>query len=204
MLAPALVVWVVSLLMPLSSWQLGEKGVYKAINELDILLPWIQAYIQTIVWGTRRWLTTHHLYIKNRSLPKRPDKQLCAGCTTCLAAALPHWRRALAKKEQKEGPSRSFRVVMAAIPTFSTRAAPWTVTAWCASCPAHQLVASQAAPGHTAWAYLVLYYHMGEDLAMPCVTPVWLLFKVTWNTSEPPPLKYIYIYIYVKTYFIDM
>ncbi|NP_001378842.1 interleukin-26 precursor [Gallus gallus] len=29
--------------------KLGEKGVYKAINELDILLPWIQAYIQTIV-----------------------------------------------------------------------------------------------------------------------------------------------------------
>lgn len=102
MLAPALVVWVVSLLTPLSSWQLGEKGVYKAINELDILLPWIQAYIQTIVWGTRRWLTTHHLYIKNRSLPKRPDKQQCAGCTTCLAAALPHWRRALAKKKSRK------------------------------------------------------------------------------------------------------
>ncbi|XP_072187752.1 interleukin-26 [Excalfactoria chinensis] len=29
--------------------KLREKGVYKAINELDILLPWIQAYIQTIV-----------------------------------------------------------------------------------------------------------------------------------------------------------
>ncbi|NXK27129.1 IL26 protein, partial [Arenaria interpres] len=27
--------------------KLGEKGIYKAINELDILLPWIQAYIQT-------------------------------------------------------------------------------------------------------------------------------------------------------------
>ncbi|NXW29253.1 IL26 protein, partial [Phaetusa simplex] len=27
--------------------KLGEKGVYKAIHELDILLPWIQAYIQT-------------------------------------------------------------------------------------------------------------------------------------------------------------
>ncbi|XP_074019233.1 interleukin-26 [Numenius arquata] len=29
--------------------KLGEKGIYKAINELDILLPWIQAYIQTII-----------------------------------------------------------------------------------------------------------------------------------------------------------
>uniref|UniRef100_A0A8C3PSJ0 Interleukin family protein n=1 Tax=Calidris pygmaea TaxID=425635 RepID=A0A8C3PSJ0_9CHAR len=29
--------------------RLGEKGIYKAINELDILLPWIQAYIQTII-----------------------------------------------------------------------------------------------------------------------------------------------------------
>ncbi|XP_076184771.1 interleukin-26 [Aptenodytes patagonicus] len=29
--------------------KLGEKGIYKAIHELDILLPWIQAYIQTIV-----------------------------------------------------------------------------------------------------------------------------------------------------------
>ncbi|NXT03578.1 IL26 protein, partial [Jacana jacana] len=27
--------------------KLGEKGIYKAINELDILLPWIQTYIQT-------------------------------------------------------------------------------------------------------------------------------------------------------------
>ncbi|NXY42515.1 IL26 protein, partial [Ceuthmochares aereus] len=27
--------------------KLGEKGIYKAIHELDILLPWIQAYIQT-------------------------------------------------------------------------------------------------------------------------------------------------------------
>ncbi|NXY86666.1 IL26 protein, partial [Alcedo cyanopectus] len=27
--------------------QLGEKGIYKAIHELDILLPWVQAYIQT-------------------------------------------------------------------------------------------------------------------------------------------------------------
>uniref|UniRef100_A0A8B9N2B1 Uncharacterized protein n=1 Tax=Accipiter nisus TaxID=211598 RepID=A0A8B9N2B1_9AVES len=27
----------------------AEKGIYKAIHELDILLPWIQAYIQTIV-----------------------------------------------------------------------------------------------------------------------------------------------------------
>uniref|UniRef100_A0A8C0HNS5 Interleukin family protein n=1 Tax=Buteo japonicus TaxID=224669 RepID=A0A8C0HNS5_9AVES len=29
--------------------KLGEKGIYKAIHELDILLPWIQAYIQTII-----------------------------------------------------------------------------------------------------------------------------------------------------------
>ncbi|XP_028940615.1 interleukin-26 [Antrostomus carolinensis] len=29
--------------------KLGEKGIYKAIHELDILLPWIQAYIQSIV-----------------------------------------------------------------------------------------------------------------------------------------------------------
>ncbi|XP_032058659.1 interleukin-26 [Aythya fuligula] len=29
--------------------KLGEKGIYKAISELDILLPWIQAYIQTIL-----------------------------------------------------------------------------------------------------------------------------------------------------------
>ncbi|NXR01315.1 IL26 protein, partial [Sagittarius serpentarius] len=27
--------------------KLGEKGIYKAIHELDILLPWIQAYIET-------------------------------------------------------------------------------------------------------------------------------------------------------------
>ncbi|NXM73606.1 IL26 protein, partial [Serilophus lunatus] len=27
--------------------KLGDKGIYKAIHELDILLPWIQAYIQT-------------------------------------------------------------------------------------------------------------------------------------------------------------
>ncbi|NWS75065.1 IL26 protein, partial [Crotophaga sulcirostris] len=27
--------------------KLGEKGIYKAIHELDILLPWIQAYIHT-------------------------------------------------------------------------------------------------------------------------------------------------------------
>ncbi|NXD07671.1 IL26 protein, partial [Nothocercus nigrocapillus] len=27
--------------------KLGEKGIYKAIHELDILLPWIQTYIQT-------------------------------------------------------------------------------------------------------------------------------------------------------------
>ncbi|NXN09117.1 IL26 protein, partial [Indicator maculatus] len=27
--------------------KLGEKGIHKAIHELDILLPWIQAYIQT-------------------------------------------------------------------------------------------------------------------------------------------------------------
>ncbi|NXS58050.1 IL26 protein, partial [Brachypteracias leptosomus] len=27
--------------------KLGEKGIYKAIHELDILLPWVQAYIQT-------------------------------------------------------------------------------------------------------------------------------------------------------------
>ncbi|NXX44617.1 IL26 protein, partial [Tricholaema leucomelas] len=27
--------------------KLGERGIYKAIHELDILLPWIQAYIQT-------------------------------------------------------------------------------------------------------------------------------------------------------------
>ncbi|XP_027749094.1 interleukin-26 [Empidonax traillii] len=30
-------------------FKLGEKGIYKAIHELDILLPWIQAYIQTIL-----------------------------------------------------------------------------------------------------------------------------------------------------------
>uniref|UniRef100_A0A8C4K3K6 IL26 protein n=1 Tax=Dromaius novaehollandiae TaxID=8790 RepID=A0A8C4K3K6_DRONO len=29
--------------------RLGEKGIYKAIHELDILLPWIQAYIQTVI-----------------------------------------------------------------------------------------------------------------------------------------------------------
>ncbi|XP_061323061.1 interleukin-26 [Pezoporus flaviventris] len=29
--------------------KLGEKGIYKAIHELDILLPWIQEYIQTII-----------------------------------------------------------------------------------------------------------------------------------------------------------
>ncbi|NWU18575.1 IL26 protein, partial [Cephalopterus ornatus] len=28
-------------------FKLGDKGIYKAIHELDILLPWIQAYIQT-------------------------------------------------------------------------------------------------------------------------------------------------------------
>uniref|UniRef100_A0A8C3QP02 Uncharacterized protein n=1 Tax=Cyanoderma ruficeps TaxID=181631 RepID=A0A8C3QP02_9PASS len=38
-----------SFLMPLSSQQLGDQGIYKAIHELDILLPWIQAYIQTII-----------------------------------------------------------------------------------------------------------------------------------------------------------
>ncbi|NXO04117.1 IL26 protein, partial [Rhinopomastus cyanomelas] len=27
--------------------KLGEKGIWKAIHELDILLPWIQTYIQT-------------------------------------------------------------------------------------------------------------------------------------------------------------
>ncbi|NWW40421.1 IL26 protein, partial [Panurus biarmicus] len=27
--------------------KLGDQGIYKAIHELDILLPWIQAYIQT-------------------------------------------------------------------------------------------------------------------------------------------------------------
>ncbi|KFV79602.1 Interleukin-26, partial [Struthio camelus australis] len=26
--------------------KLGKKGIYKAIHELDILLPWIQAYVQ--------------------------------------------------------------------------------------------------------------------------------------------------------------
>uniref|UniRef100_A0A8C6Z5U8 Interleukin family protein n=1 Tax=Nothoprocta perdicaria TaxID=30464 RepID=A0A8C6Z5U8_NOTPE len=29
--------------------KLGEKGIYKAIHELDILLPWIQTYIQTVI-----------------------------------------------------------------------------------------------------------------------------------------------------------
>ncbi|XP_023794242.1 interleukin-26 [Cyanistes caeruleus] len=29
--------------------KLGDQGIYKAIHELDILLPWIQAYIQTIL-----------------------------------------------------------------------------------------------------------------------------------------------------------
>ncbi|XP_006121665.2 interleukin-26 [Pelodiscus sinensis] len=29
--------------------KLGEKGIYKAISELDILLPWIQTYIETII-----------------------------------------------------------------------------------------------------------------------------------------------------------
>ncbi|XP_030816492.1 interleukin-26 isoform X2 [Camarhynchus parvulus] len=29
--------------------KLGDQGIYKAIHELDILLPWIQAYIQTII-----------------------------------------------------------------------------------------------------------------------------------------------------------
>ncbi|XP_074860317.1 interleukin-26 [Carettochelys insculpta] len=28
--------------------KLGEKGIYKAISELNILLPWIQTYIKTI------------------------------------------------------------------------------------------------------------------------------------------------------------
>nr|XP_026652645.1 interleukin-26 [Zonotrichia albicollis] len=28
---------------------LGDQGIYKAIHELDILLPWIQAYVQTII-----------------------------------------------------------------------------------------------------------------------------------------------------------
>ncbi|NXI39376.1 IL26 protein, partial [Galbula dea] len=28
-------------------FKLGERGIYKAIHELDILLPWIQTYIQT-------------------------------------------------------------------------------------------------------------------------------------------------------------
>ncbi|NXU65591.1 IL26 protein, partial [Horornis vulcanius] len=28
-------------------FKLGDQGIYKAIHELDILLPWIQAYIQT-------------------------------------------------------------------------------------------------------------------------------------------------------------
>ncbi|NXG70603.1 IL26 protein, partial [Baryphthengus martii] len=27
--------------------KLGKKGIYKAIHELDILLPWVQAFIQT-------------------------------------------------------------------------------------------------------------------------------------------------------------
>ncbi|NXS17955.1 IL26 protein, partial [Mystacornis crossleyi] len=27
--------------------KLGDKGIYKAVHELDILLPWIQTYIQT-------------------------------------------------------------------------------------------------------------------------------------------------------------
>ncbi|XP_071406069.1 interleukin-26 [Pithys albifrons albifrons] len=30
-------------------FKLRDKGIYKAIHELDILLPWIQAYIQTII-----------------------------------------------------------------------------------------------------------------------------------------------------------
>ncbi|XP_027535647.1 interleukin-26 [Neopelma chrysocephalum] len=30
-------------------FKLGDKGISKAIHELDILLPWIQTYIQTIV-----------------------------------------------------------------------------------------------------------------------------------------------------------
>nr|XP_054486767.1 interleukin-26 [Agelaius phoeniceus] len=29
--------------------KLGDQGIYKAIHELDILLPWIQVYIQTII-----------------------------------------------------------------------------------------------------------------------------------------------------------
>ncbi|XP_062423637.1 interleukin-26 [Rhea pennata] len=29
--------------------KLGEKGIYKAVHELDILLPWVQAYIQTVI-----------------------------------------------------------------------------------------------------------------------------------------------------------
>uniref|UniRef100_A0A452HGB5 Interleukin family protein n=1 Tax=Gopherus agassizii TaxID=38772 RepID=A0A452HGB5_9SAUR len=29
-------------------YRLGEKGIYKAISELDILLHWIQTYIETI------------------------------------------------------------------------------------------------------------------------------------------------------------
>ncbi|XP_019346878.2 interleukin-26 [Alligator mississippiensis] len=28
--------------------KLGEKGIYKAISEFDILLPWIQTFIQTL------------------------------------------------------------------------------------------------------------------------------------------------------------
>ncbi|XP_067420043.1 interleukin-26 [Emydura macquarii macquarii] len=29
--------------------KLGEKGIFKAISELDILLPWIQTYIETVI-----------------------------------------------------------------------------------------------------------------------------------------------------------
>lgn len=177
--------------MSLSSWQLGEKGVYKAINELDILLPWIQAYIQTIVWGTRRWLKTRHLYIKNRSLPKRPDKQPCAGCTTCLAAALQHWRRALVKKRAERGTFKIFQSCLGSYSYPQYKSSPlnsYSMTRF-ASCP--PVCCLTGTPGHTAWAHLVVYYHKDQDLAMPCVTTVWLQFKITWNTSEPPLTIYM-------------
>uniref|UniRef100_A0A7M4EI39 Interleukin 26 n=1 Tax=Crocodylus porosus TaxID=8502 RepID=A0A7M4EI39_CROPO len=40
----------VSTIIPYTTFKrLGEKGIYKAISELDILLPWIQTFIQTLI-----------------------------------------------------------------------------------------------------------------------------------------------------------
>ena len=135
MLAPSCTVqglWVVSFLTSLSSLQLGEKGIYKAIHELDILLPWIQAYIQTIIWRTRKRQTACRFCANKRSLPKRHENQPSAGCTMGLEVTPSYWRKASVIQWHKEGFfSRAFMVGLAQLLhlSCSTRAVPRAVTA---------------------------------------------------------------------------